>query len=362
MKIGILTYHRSHNYGALLQALALRYVLSRMGHDVFYIDYFPKYHRRLYRIFDIESWLLLSIKGKIKTLIRFITTLIPSLRRRRKFTSFINKKISPFCRPITDSFDCVIYGSDQIWRKQPYIDQYNPFYFGANNIETKKHISYAASLDVLPDNEEDVKKFCELVSHLDKISVRENTIQNYLLTHGYTNVQVSLDPTLLLAKEQWKELIPNKRLFRNKYILFYDLLGDSGMQTFDRGDVELFAERNSCRLVYLHAKVTDGQKINSREAYSPSDFVNLIRNAECILTSSYHGVVLSILLEKPFYGCFPIDFYRAQALLDPLSLANRLYTNKAPRLPLYIEQINFDSVNAKLKILREDSLLYLTKL
>jgi hypothetical protein len=231
-----------------------------------------------------------------------------------------------------------------------------------NNIDAKKHISYAASLDVLPQKEEDEKEFCELVSHLDKISVRESTIGDYLMAHGFTSVQVSLDPTLLLAKEQWDELIPNKRPLRNKYILFYDLLGDSGMQTFDKADVELFAGRNSCRLIYLHAKVIDGHKINNREAYSPSDFVNLIRNAECILTSSYHGVVLSLLLEKPFYGCFPIDYYRAQTLLEPLSLANRLYINKAPRLPLHIEPINFDSVNAKLKILREDSLLYLSKL
>ena len=50
MKIGILTYHRSHNYGALLQAIATRIVLKKMGHDAYYIDYWPDYHRRMYAI------------------------------------------------------------------------------------------------------------------------------------------------------------------------------------------------------------------------------------------------------------------------------------------------------------------------
>ena len=54
MKIGILTYHRSHNYGALLQAIALRHVLEEMGHEVTFIDYWPAYHRHLYKAFSFR--------------------------------------------------------------------------------------------------------------------------------------------------------------------------------------------------------------------------------------------------------------------------------------------------------------------
>jgi len=49
MKIGILTYHRVPNYGALLQAIAARVILQQMGHNVHYVDYYPEYHRNKYK-------------------------------------------------------------------------------------------------------------------------------------------------------------------------------------------------------------------------------------------------------------------------------------------------------------------------
>ena len=63
MKIGILTYHRSNNYGALLQAIALRKVLADMGHEVSFIDYWPAYHRHIYEAFSIASLKYRSLKG-----------------------------------------------------------------------------------------------------------------------------------------------------------------------------------------------------------------------------------------------------------------------------------------------------------
>ena len=67
MKIGILTYHRSNNYGALLQAIALKKVLSDMGHKVTFIDYWPAYHRQMYALFSF-SWMLAQ-KGVKKKLV-----------------------------------------------------------------------------------------------------------------------------------------------------------------------------------------------------------------------------------------------------------------------------------------------------
>lgn len=69
MKIGILTYHRSHNYGALLQGIALREVLKRMGHEVTFIDYWPAYHRHMYALFSFP-WMMSrkGVKGKLSYL------------------------------------------------------------------------------------------------------------------------------------------------------------------------------------------------------------------------------------------------------------------------------------------------------
>ena len=65
MKIGILTYHRSHNYGALLQAIATRIVLKKMGHDAYYIDYWPDYHRRMYAMFNSNMLNIKHIKSSL---------------------------------------------------------------------------------------------------------------------------------------------------------------------------------------------------------------------------------------------------------------------------------------------------------
>ena len=50
MKIGILTYHRAHNYGAMLQAYALLTFLKEQGHEVEFIDYWPNSHQQQYKL------------------------------------------------------------------------------------------------------------------------------------------------------------------------------------------------------------------------------------------------------------------------------------------------------------------------
>jgi hypothetical protein len=360
MKIGILTYHRSHNYGALLQALALRYILIQKGHDVFFIDYFPEYHQRLYKVFDWDLFRTMSWKRKIKTILLLITTIIPTMVRRNQFLSFIKAEIEPYCRSINECYDCVVYGSDQIWRKQPYISRYNPIYFGANSIATQAHVAYAASLDLLPIAEEDSKDFCDLVRHLNKVSVRESTIKDFLINHGFSNVTICLDPTLLLTKSQWEQLVPQRRIIKNKYILLYDLQNDGGFKTFDNGDVKQFAKRNGCKIVRLHAKVSNINCMLNRYADMPSDFINLIRNAECVLTSGYHGLIFALIMERPVYCCFPVDYLRAQTLLYELQLSEKMLAADNPRLPQYIEQVDYVTVNKRFTKLRETSLNFLT--
>ena len=95
MKIGILTYHRSHNYGALLQAIALRKVLSDMGHVVTFIDYWPAYHKHLYDVFSFHNLLKKrGIRGKCRY--AKICFLHYKYRKRRKeaFDLFITNYIA----------------------------------------------------------------------------------------------------------------------------------------------------------------------------------------------------------------------------------------------------------------------------
>lgn len=325
MKIGILTYHRSHNYGALLQAVALRVALESLGNDVYYIDYFPDYHRRMYAIFDWQSFSLnVGSKRKLKYLYHVFQSMLPKLVRRHSFEVFINNWISPYCVSMTESFDCIIYGSDQIWRKQPYVNKYNPIYFGLNELKTRIHATYAASLSSLPETKDDTDHFCALVTHLDKISVRERSIKDFLREYIIKDIHINVDPCLLLSKERWASLIPNKELISGRYILLYDLQSDYGIRVFNEEEVQGFAERNSCRLVRVRAVASRRSFSYDRHSTGPEDFINLIRNATCVVTSSYHGVVLSLVFDRPFLCSFSKNSQRATDLLNEVGMKSRI--------------------------------------
>lgn len=179
MKIGILTYHRSHNYGALLQAIALRHVLTGLGHDAYFIDYWPEYHADMYKLFSSIEFHSYSLFGKIKYIVKTAILSRNKIKRIKSFNRFIDRFITPHSLPTTESFDIIIYGSDQIWRKQPRIGyHFNPVYFGDNQFEAKKHITYAASMgnikDLSPADEETIQKW---LRHFSFISVRETDLQ-----------------------------------------------------------------------------------------------------------------------------------------------------------------------------------------
>lgn len=316
MKIGILTYHQSHNYGALLQAIALRKVLEDMGHEVYYINYYPDYHRELYRIF---SWKVFRSRGKrdkLRYLKNYLKTYSFKKRRYNKFIAFKKKFIYPYCKPLKESYDVVVYGSDQIWRKQPGLNDFNPIYFGQNDIKTKMHVSYAASMGRLAYAEEDKEKFKNLVSHLDKISVREKNIQDFLMTLGFNYTELVLDPTLLLTSEQWDKLIPPKRIIKERYCLLYNLQRDA----FNEGAVQEFAKSHNLKLIKLYGIAYNRWTETDRMTDGPEEFLNLVRGAEFVFTSSYHGLMFSLCYQKPFYVSFTSNEDRARTILSDFHL------------------------------------------
>lgn len=362
MKIGIITYHQAQNYGALLQAISLRYVLSGMGHDVFFIDYVPDYHKKEYQLFNKEVFKASSIKRKIKYIVKYSIILLPNIWREHVFYSFISKYIYRFSKPINKKFDVVICGSDQIWRKQPFIEEYDPIFFAGKELKADRRISYAASLDRLPSSKEEIEKFCCLVKNFDKISVRELQTKEFLEQHNFNNVHIDLDPTLLLSQEQWENLIPSKRLIHGKYILLFDLLADNGVGVFDENEVKSFGERHNARVIRLRARTLTPKSLRGRIFDSPADFVNLIRYAECVLTSSYHGLVFSILMERPVYCCFPVSNSRTKSLLNIIHMEDRILDGSCPKLPQSIESINYKVVKDNIEQAKLSSIEYLQNL
>lgn len=383
MKIGILTYHRSHNYGALLQAVALRYILENLGHEAYYIDYWPKYHRRMYALVNWRNLLTFHFDKAYTYITKKVIEVYGNRKLRIKnMESFISKYIQPYCLAFESDFDIVIYGSDQIWRKQPVISSYNPVYFGANNIHCKKHISFSASMGLLPQNPNDCDMFRNLISHLDKIAVREVELKMLLQKLGYPNVSLTLDPVLLLSSDQWDKILnigapEEKEGFRlaraNKasfslpsveklrvsedYVLYYNLMPNS----FDVKEIENFAESHQCALKILYGLPIKEETNEAICTVSPNGFVNLIKNARFVFTSSYHGLAFSLIYHKPFWASFSKNASRAKSLLEQLGLNDRLLSPMTKISHMYLP-INYVAVDGRLKNLQRESLNFLKEI
>lgn len=353
MKIGILTYHRSHNYGALLQGIALREVLVRMGHQVTFVDYWPAYHQHKYALFSF-SWMMSRkvIKWKYNYVHDVILFFFYRKKRKDIFEKFISKHIEPYTSSEDETYDVIVHGSDQIWRKQPEINCYNPVYFGKHQINTKKNISYAASMGVLPrkGSEKDILK--EYISHLDCISVREKNLQELVTGLGFQKINHDLDPTLLLNQEYW---INTHKLVKNDkpYALYYKI-----QDSFNIQELRQYAKSKGLKLKVIHSKACCAENEENITTASPLQFLQLIYGASIVFTSSFHGLAFSLIFHKPFYASFTKNVDRAMSLLKQCGLEGCFLMPRSA-IPSEDNDINYVNVDIVLERLRKVSFAYL---
>lgn len=355
MKIGIITYHKANNYGALLQAVALRLYLESKGHEVFYLDYWPSYHDDYYAFFSLRRVFCTNVKSSLSYIRNFLFYFSSRRQRKIKFNIFIKKYIVPYCFPISTTCDMLICGSDQIWRIQPSLKSYNPIYFGVDDlINTKRIVSYAASMGTIVNYPEYNIQLKSLLKDIYKISVREKSLQCHLKSLGFNDVFLSIDPTFLLNQNIWNTLIESKRIIKERYVLFYDLLKNS----FQLENIRKFAKSKNLKLIVLHKSASQKENEIHRSSYGPSEFLNLIRYADFVFTSSYHGLIFSLIFERQFIASFSKNAARAEDLLTELKIQDRLIP-PMNKLPNELEDIDYTLVNTKLDFLRKESYCYL---
>ncbi len=351
MKIGILTYHRSHNYGALMQAIALRRVLSDMGHQATFIDYWPAYHWHMYQVFSLPRMMSRKgVDGKWKYLKSCIKYWRYRKERKASFDQFIAEYIEPYTSSEHDVYDMIVHGSDQIWRKQPEIHTYNPVYFGKHTFQAAKKISYAASMGKLSEKEADRQKIKRLLSNLSDISVRERDLLDLVHSLGYTAAHQDIDPTLLLTAEDWVRMFNLKRNDSGeRYALYYRIL-----DSFDVVKISRFAESKGLKLKTIYHDAA-GQNTESQiTTADPRRFLELMYNADFVFTSSFHGLAFSLLFHKPFLASFTKNSGRAASLLADLDLSDRLISPKVA-LPAQLNEIDYTPIDSKLSLMREAS-------
>ncbi|KML25017.1 polysaccharide pyruvyl transferase family protein, partial [Rossellomorea marisflavi] len=261
-------------------------------------------------------------------------------------------------KQVSEGFDCFVCGSDQVWN--PYWCNSTHFLSFVPNDVAK--VSYAASIGVNSLTDEQKKVYKPLINNFDLVSVRETRGKEILNTFIDTNVEVVLDPTMLLTSNDWNQILPEKKI-KEKYIFTYFLGEDVKLRKY----AESLAKQNGYKIVnipflygeFRKADVSFGDIKFSHAG--PEDFVSLIKNAEIILTDSFHACVFSIIFRKVFYA-FDRKLYgksmssRITGLLNSVGIVDHVINTDYPVEKISSSNINYNNVEATLNTLRNSSL------
>ena len=355
MKIGIITFHFAHNYGAMLQAYALQETLAAQGHEVGIIDYEPNYHLSKFpRKFTWYSCVSPSIKTFAHNVLKKILSLFYYRKRYASFVSFTSSRMKLLSCPEGfdgTGYDCIVVGSDQIWNPKLTGGTYDGMYFGENF--KCPVISYAASNQAssLPDC--DKERLSSLLSGLKSIGVRELKLKDLLAVLTEKEISVNLDPTLISDKSIYSGFKLPKRAPK-KYVLIYEIGTHCEVQRL----ADAYAKLINVDVVRLTGTVTYKTLCGFQLTEGPEEFVSYIRNAECVFTTSFHGTALSIINQTAFY-CFrqgTVGDLRMESLLTQLNLLDRFVPMGAD---VKVKVIDYKAVTEKLDELKKMSCNYL---
>lgn len=356
MKIGILTFHCAHNYGAVLQAYALQEKLKNMGHEVEIIDYRPDYLVDTYKAFSLKNIFTYNAIIAFKKIVSDILTYYKKRKRIKLFNYFIANKLNLTTRiknKMPDFYDLYIMGSDQIWNFKLTKGFDNYFYGNFKTKKTAKKITYAASFGDAFIGKKEIEYLKIALRNFNGISLRENESVSKINLLTNTKIETVLDPTLIIDKIIW-EKIAQKPTINKKYVLVYQVIQNELIIKI----ANQIANQIGCIVIEIPAWVTIKYLKNQYTTTSPEQFLGWIKHADCIVTSSFHGTVFSIIFNRPFYTINLKDGLelRSKNLLESIGLGHRLIDKKKS---VTFSKVNFDIANQKLFALKKDSLNYL---
>ena len=366
-KVGTLTFHIAHNYGAMLQAYALPKAVESLGYKCEIIHYCFSH---IYRWGHIQYLPELCKKhGIVGGSLRFAKKLIKGVYnpngKQQRFERFIYETMQ-----LSESayysaqelngmdYDAILFGSDQIWNSQITGGIAKEFAGGFDCLEKTKKIAYAASCGRNTFNEEEKEQYYPQIKSFHALGIREQGFCQSLCDDGFPARQV-LDPTLLLTKEQWLSMTQSGRkktvLPKKDYLLIYVFEEDPSVYKL----VDKVAEKYGLEVCCIAYQMKDEiKKYRVFQNCGPKEFVELIAGASRVVTTSFHGTVFSILFEKEFY-CVPHPTLheRTDSLLELLDLGDR---NCSPDTKIdEMSDVNWENVKNKLDVLRTESLQFI---
>lgn len=351
MKVNIITKHSSYNFGAMLQAYALHKTMTELGADCNMID--------LRQPKPATVLPMTSPQNIIKTALFYLHK-EEILRGHKNYELFINDRYKKTGTYYNDwelydkvpEADVYITGSDQVWSPLKISDA---FYLGFAPEKAIK-ASYAASLGIsyMPEGAKQALK--EYLTGMDYISVREESGKALLKDLTDKEINVNIDPVFLLSENEWKEVGVEPKI-KKPYILCYVLYRTKWLNKWLRqlhkatGKDIVVVTVDAFRAIYNNKMIRDA---------GPCEFLGLLQNADFVVSSSFHGVALSIVNNKPFYAVVNPDMpSRIDNILDVTGLSDRIINENSTH---ELKAIDFTKANEIIAQERAKSLNYLKML
>ena len=296
MKIGIYTIHACNNFGAMLQAYATARFLNEHGHRAELVNVMTKKAQRDMRYIgpwsspkciarNLYALLNLAVHKKIDNFKKF--------RQLMPLSKMYNNKEDVVANP--PHYDLHLVGSDQVWNVEQGIG--SSFFFLPFIQDTEKKASFASSFGNIAPAHKFTKELKAFLAGFSHISVREADAAAFINQELQIKAEHVLDPTFLLNAEEWGEIAGNQPLVKGDYILYYGF--DTSKTCGDM--ISHLRKQKNMPVVGISVSLHSPYKFDKfyQEA-GPIEFLNLIKYAKLVLTSSFHGMALSINFRKDF--------------------------------------------------------------
>lgn len=380
-RVGMAINYDYPDYGGMLQAYASFRKISDLGFipEAINIDALSKDIRKKKIIYFAQNILDVSI---VREKSRIIEKKIRS-KLSKELQTNMNKRYSAFekfhkehfkiseqyknwddLRNGCKNYSSVVVGSDQLWLPSNIAGDYYTLSFVPDEVNK---IAYATSFGVscIPRNQE--ASTTTFLSRINYLSAREEAGQKIIYKYTKRTAPLVCDPALLLTANEWNKEITDERFISEPYIFCYFM----GNNPWQRKFVCKLKEKTGLKIVaLLHLD----QYIKSDEEYvdaapydvSPSDFINLVKNAEIVCTDSFHGTVFSLIYSKKFFTFMRFSDKatlstnsRIETLLKRLGVSDRLVQQNADVDKMLATEINTEKIQKQLDGFREESLQYL---
>lgn len=358
-RIGLMTMHNVCNMGAVLQAYALQRTINLRGGECEIIDYVPNLRKGYRKFFPKDQGI-----SKMKRTLSWIKWLPQRVKWQKPYKEFVDKHLILGTEIFYENkkiysypfhYDVYVTGSDQVWNSAS-TDGLSAYYF-LDFVRGRKKVSYAASISNKELNTEEREQINHYLKDFSAISVREYQAVELLGEVCEKEIELVLDPTFLLTLQQWNQLAVESNIeIQERYLLIY-MLGDVPeiMKL-----AKQIAEQKKLKIVKFGWDFVCLRDVDYNISFGkPQDFVTLFKNAEYVITNSFHGTAFSINFNKNFLSIpSSKNNPRFISILELMGLKDRLY-GKNNEIIKYLENIDYSKVNLKLNFWREKSLKFI---